>query len=121
MTISYTTPTINNRLQEVLNSIGPVGAMRLLTSTNQTVGLISLANPAGTINGGVLTFTTPVSAPLTFISGQIVAADIEDGSTNVVAYGLTVGNSTLYDIVMTATTVSSGQIVTMTFGTITGK
>lgn len=125
MVISYNQGTINGRLQVVINSIdaGPsFGQIRLLTATNQTVGLIQLLKPSATINAGVLTFSgLPLASPLTLISGQITAADIEDSTSTVVASGLTVGQSTSFDIVMATSIVSSGQVVTLTFATITGR
>lgn len=122
--INYNTTTINQRLTVVVNNIdaGPIGGiLRLLDSTSATVGTIRLLKPCGTVSSKVLTFSgLPLAAPLTLISAQIVAADIEDSTGVVVASGLTVGQSTAYDIVMGNTTVSSGQIVTLTYATITG-
>lgn len=125
MTITYNVTTTNGRLQVVINNIdaGPsFGQMRLLGLGNQTVGLIQLQKPSATVAGGILTFSgLPLASPLTLISGSIVAADIEDSVGTVVASGLTVGNSTGFDIVMANPVVSSGQIVTLTFATITGR
>lgn len=124
MPISYNTTTINGRLSVVISNIdaGPAaGVMRLLSASAQTVGLVQLLKPSGTVSNGVLTFSgLPLSASLTFLSTQIVAADIEDSAGLVVASGLTVGPSTSFDVVMANPFVSSGQIVTLTFATITG-
>src|ERR1700680_3731137 len=104
MTITYNQTTVNSRLQVVINSIdaGPsFGQMRLLTGTNQTVGLIQLTKPSATIANGILSFSgLPLASPLTLVGGQIISADIEDSTSTVVASGLTVGNSTAFDIVM---------------------
>jgi hypothetical protein len=98
--------------------------MRLGTaSMADTIAIITLSSDAGTVSGGVLTLNSlPRVAPLTYVSGYIVAATLEDGSGNLVASGLTVGLSSAYDIVMasTSTYVSSGQTVAITYGTITG-
>lgn len=124
MTIIYNAATINGRLNVVISNIdaGPgAGVMRLLTSANQTVSLVQLNKPSATTSGGILTFSgLPVAGPLTFIGGQIVAADIEDSTGIVVASGLTVGVSSAFDIIMQITTVSSGQTITLTNATITG-
>lgn len=124
MTIIYNAATINGRLNVVISNIdaGPgAGVMRLLTSANQTVSLVQLNKPSATTSGGILTFSgLPVAGPLTFIGGQIVAADIEDSTGIVVASGLTVGVSSAFDIIMQTTTVSSGQTITLTNATITG-
>lgn len=125
MPVNYNQTTINGRLSVVQSNIdaGPsFGQMRLLTSGSQTVGLIQLLKPSGTVAGGVLTFNgLPLASPLTLLSAQITAADIEDSTGTVVASGLTVGPSTGYDVVMTNPFVSSGQIVTLTYATITGE
>lgn len=98
------------------------GQIRLLNATAQTVALVGLVKPCGVVSGGVLTFSgPPLAAPLTLISGQIISADIEDSNSTVVASGLLVGTSTGYDIVMANPVVSSGQIITLTYATITGR
>jgi hypothetical protein len=124
VTITYNQATINGRLNVVITNIdaGPAaGQMRLLAGAS-TIGLITLVKPSGTVNAGVLTFSgLPLASPLTLIGGSVTAADIEDSTGNVVASGLTVGTSTASDIVMGTTLVSSGQIITLTFATITGR
>lgn len=125
MPVDYNSTVINARLTVVLSAIdaGPsFGQMRLLSPSNQTIGLIQLQQPAGVVASGVLSFSgLPLAAPLTLISDQIVAADIEDSTGTVVASGLTVGPSTFYDVVMVNPFVSSGQTVTLTYATITGN
>lgn len=125
MTIVYNQSTLNARLSAVISAIDAgagFGLMRLLDSSNATVATITFPKPCGTTNAGVLTFSgLPLAAPLTFISGIIVAADLEDSTGTVVASGLTVGTSTASDIVMPTTTVSSGQTISLTFATITGR
>ena len=127
MTVNYNQATINGRLNVVVTNIdaGPsFGVMRILGGPNlplQTVGLINLKKPSGTVSGGVLTFSgLPLAAPLTLIGTNITAADIEDSTGLIVASGLTVGNSTASDIVMNTTLVSSGQTITLISATITG-
>lgn len=124
MPIGYNTTTINGRLNVVISNIdaGPsFGQMRLLSVGTQTVGVIQLLKPSATVSNGVLTFSgLPLAAPLTLLSTQIVAADIEDSTGLVVASGLTVGPSTAFDIVMANPFVSSGQVITLTSATITG-
>jgi hypothetical protein len=123
--LTYNAQTVNDRLADVVTNIDAgagFGLIRLLTATAQTVGIITLNKPCGTVSGGVLTFSgLPLAAPLTLISGDITAADIEDSNSTVVASGLTVGGSTAYDILMAVTTVSSGQVISLSYATITGR
>jgi len=123
MPVNYGPATINSRLTAVVTNIDAgagSGQMRLLNSTNQTVALIGLQKPSGTVAAGVLTFSgLPLAAP-TLLGDQIVAADIEDSTGVLVASGLTVGQSTASDIVMADTTASIGDIISLTFATITG-
>jgi hypothetical protein len=124
VTITYNTATLNARLAAVTTNIdagSSNGAMRLLSPTNVTIALITLAKPSGTSSGGVLTFsglplTTTVSQ-----SGQIVSADLEDSNGNVVASGLTVGVSTAFDIFINTANVTAGGLLALNFATITGR
>lgn len=123
MPVVYSALAKNARFSSVLTLIDANGApgLRLLNATNQTIAVVTLANPAATINSGVMTFVTPVSCPLVQAGGVITSGDIEDGVGNVVISGLTVGNSTAFDITMSNTTVSSGQVITLTFAQIIGS
>lgn len=125
MSITYTQGVINSRLaivQAAIDAASPVpGRIILLSETSQTIAEIVLANPCGTINAGILTFTTPASAPVVLIDGNIAAASIQDGNGNTVATGLTVAASTSADIVMASVSVTASQIITMIYGTITGR
>ncbi len=123
MSVNYDIPTINDRLADVVSHIdaGPgVGKMRLLSQSAGTVSLISLQKPSGTVGGGILTFSGLPLGATTLLSTNIVAADIEDSTGVVVVSGLTVGQSTSYDIFMGTTLVDVGQTVTLTSATITG-
>ena len=56
MTITYNAATINGRLNVVVTNIdagASFGQMRVLTAGSQTVGLITLQKPSGTVAGGV--------------------------------------------------------------------
>jgi len=121
--LNYSVATINSRLNAVINNIdagSSVGKIRLLSQSAGTVSLISLQKPSGTVGGGILTFSgLPLVGP-TLLSTNIVAADIEDSTGIVVISGLTVGQSTAYDILIGTTLVSAGQNITLTSATITG-
>ncbi len=124
MSVNYNVTTINGRLNVVVNNIdaGPgVGQIRLLNTPSQTVALIPLQKPSGTVAGGVLTFSgTPLVSSVTLLSTNIVAADVEDSTGLVVISGLTVGQSSAFDIVMPISNVIVGRLISLTQGTITG-
>ena len=123
MSVNYNATTINGRLNVVVSNIdaGPgVGQIRLLSPSN-TVALIPLQKPSGTVAGGVLTFSgTPLVSSVTLLSTNIVAADVEDSTGLVVISGLTVGQSSAFDIVMPISNVIVGRLISLTQGTITG-
>ncbi len=123
MSVNYSVATINSRLNAVISNIdagSSVGRIRLLSPSAGTVSLIPLQKPSGTVGTGILTFSgLPLVGP-TLLSTNIVAADIEDSTGLVVISGLTVGQSTSYDIIMGITLVDAGQNITLTSATITG-
>src|SRR5262245_49530641 len=102
--IVYNTTTLNARLNAVVGQIDGGGGNGILQIG--TLGMasilssISFAIPCGTVAGGVLTFTTPRSDPLTTATGTASQAQITDSNGTVVVSGLTVGVSSSYDIVM---------------------
>ena len=121
--LNYSVATINSRLNAVISNIdagSSVGKIRLLSPSAGTVSLIPLQKPSGTVGGGILTFSGLPLAGTTLLSTSIVAADIEDSTGTIVISGLTVGQSTSYDILMGITLVSAGQTITLTSATITG-
>ena len=124
MSVNYNQTTINARLNVVVSNIdaGPgVGQIRLLNAPLQTVALIPLQKPSGTVAGGILTFSgTPLISDATLLSTNIVAADVEDSTGLVVISGLTVGQSSASDIVMPISNVLVGRLISLTHGTITG-
>lgn len=124
MSVNYNIPIINDRLADVVTNIdaGPgAGQMRLVSPLLTTVSLITLQKPSGTVAGGILTFSGLPVAGATLASTAITAADIEDSTGLVVISGLTVGNSTAFDIVMPVTSVLIGNIVSLNSATITGR
>jgi len=124
VSVNYNIPTINGRLNAVVSNIdaGPgVGQIRLLNTPSQTVALIPLQKPSGTVAGGILTFSgTPLVSTVTILSTNIVAADIEDSTGLVVISGLTVGQSSAFDIIMPVSNVLGGRLISLTNATITG-
>ena len=120
MSVTYTTAVKNARLSAVVTQIGTTGVLEIGTTGMGTVlATIPLANPAGTVASGVLTFTTPVSDTAADATGIAAAARIRtaSGGTDIVT-GLTVGTSAT-DIVLDSTNITLGQTITINSATIT--
>lgn len=121
MSVAYTTPVKNARLEAVVSQIGSAGVLEIgTTGMGSVLATIALGNPAGTATGAVLTFSgfprSDVSADAT---GTAAAARIRTatGGTDIVT-GLTVGTSGS-DINLDNTSISAGQTVTINSATIT--
>ena len=80
---------------------------------------ITLNDPSGTVTNGVLTLSgTPLSDTSADADGTAAAARIRDSDNNDVITGLTVGTGS-EDIVLDSVSITTGQTVTITSGTIT--
>jgi hypothetical protein len=83
-----------------------------------TVATLTLADPASSVAGSVLTILgVPIGTTATG-TGAPVEGRIKDPSGSVVVSGLTVGTSGA-DIIISSSPVTSGDTVTLTAGTIT--
>lgn len=123
MPVNYSASVINSRLQVVLSAIdaGGAGTLNLLNSSGGTLVSFTLANPAGTISSGVLTFSGLSLIASVAQSGTATGANIEDASSNIVVSGLTV-NSATPDIILSPTSAMvAGQTVAIIQATITGN
>lgn len=122
MAVNYTTTIKNDRMTVVLNAIdaGPAaGTLEIGTAGMATVlATITLADPAGSVSGGVLTFTMPQSDVSADNTGTAAAARIRDSLSADVVTGLTVGTGS-EDIVLNSTSITTGQQVTINSATIT--
>ncbi len=124
MAVIYSTAAKTARLNAVVAQIdagaGP-GTLEIGTTAMGTVlAVLTLADPSGTVSGAVLTFDfdpdiTDSSANAT---GTAAAAQIKDSNGTVVISGLTVGTSAA-DIILDSVSITAGQAVTLTTGTIT--
>lgn len=139
MAVTYSNTVKDNRLQVTIDAIDSktfvtgsgggstgdivIGTSALSGSTGVLV-TIPLALPSATKSGGVLTLAgTPLSAAAG-ASGTAAKAEIRNDAGTVIISGLTVGGTAEgtasgKDIVLAASTISSGQTVTLTSGTIT--
>lgn len=123
MAVIYNTTLKNTRMTDVVTAIGATGFLNIYTASGGTLlATIPLANPAGTVTSGVLTFSgTPLTESSANASGTATYADVSTatgGTGTKVITGLTV-SSTSGDIVLSSTSIVSGQPVTITSAAIT--
>jgi len=123
MSVVYSTTLKNTRMTDVVTAIGAAGFLNIYTSGGTTLlATIPLANPAGSVTGGVLTFGgMPITEASANASGTAAVATVSTatgGTGTVIISGLTV-SSTSGDIVLSSTNIVAGQPVTITSGSIT--
>lgn len=124
MAVTYSTAAKTARMQAVIDQIdagaGP-GTLEIGTTGMASVlATITLADPCGTAASGVLTldFDPDVSDASADNTGTPAEARIKDSNGTVVISGLTAGTSGT-DIILDSPTITAGQAVTLTTGTIT--
>lgn len=120
MAVVYSTSLKNTRMSSVVSAIGSTGVLEIGTTGMGTVlATIPLASTAGTVAGGVLTFSTPVSDTSADATGTAAEARIRtsSGGTDVIT-GLTVGTSGA-NINLSSTSITIGDTVTISSATIT--
>jgi hypothetical protein len=121
MSATYNATLKNTRMTDVVTAIGTAGYLNFYSSVPTLLASLPLANPAGTVTGGVLTFTVPMTDTTADASGTAASASVStaiDGGGTVVISGLTV-SSTVGDIVLSSTNIVAGQPVTVTAASIT--
>lgn len=123
MSVTYNTTLRNTRMTDVVTAIGATGFLNIYTAGLVTLlASIALANPAGTVTSGVLTFSgTPLTEASANASGTAAAANVTtaaNGTGTIIISGLTV-STTSGDIILSSTNVVSGQPVTVTSASIT--
>lgn len=122
MAVVYSTTVKNARMTVVRDAIdgGPAaGTLEIGTTGMGTVlATITLADPCGSVSGGVLTFTMPKSDTSADATGTAAAARIKDSTGTVIVSGLTVGTSAS-DIILSTTSIATGDTVTIQNAAIT--
>jgi len=124
MAVTYSTAMKTLRMQAVADGIDAgVGAGTLEIGTAGMAAVLAvfqLVEPVGTVSGAVLTldFDPDISDTSADGTGTAAAAQIKDGSGVAVITGLTVGTSGT-DIILDSTSITAGQAVTITAGTLT--
>lgn len=120
MAVTYPAAVKNARLSAVVTAIGTAGKIEIGTAGMATIlAVISLGNPAGTVSGGILTFSGfPRSDTSADASGTAAAARIRDSGNTDIVTGLTVGTSAA-DIILDSVAITAGQTVTLNSASIT--
>lgn len=122
MAVTYSTATKTARMTAVVNQIdagSAAGKLKIRDSGNTILATITLTDPCGTVSGAVLTFDfDPDISTTASATGTANNAIITDSDDITVISGLTVGTSGT-DIILDSTSITSGQTVTITSGTIT--
>lgn len=132
MAVTYTSSLKTNRLNVVNDAInsktfasgtglGAVGSLVIGTSAlSGATGVlvtIPLQNPAATVSGSTLTIAgVPLSAVAT-ATGTAALAEIRNNAGTTIVSGLTVGTSGT-DVVISTTSITSGQTVQLNSGVI---
>lgn len=133
MSVVYQTTLKTNRMQLVSDlvatkvaaaSTGSATAGQLVIGTASLSGgtgvlaTIALPTTPFTVSGAVATLQgVPLSATAS-ASGTAALAELRNNAGTTIASGLTVGTSAT-DIILNSTTITNGQTVTITAGTIT--
>ena len=127
MPVNYSITAINDRLAGVVTAIDDSGNGILQILAGATVlSTIPFANPCGTVNGGILSFSVPLLDPSAANTGLATSAVVKDGAGVVMISGLTVGIPLSgADIVLSNglnnTLITTGQTVELLSAQITGS
>jgi hypothetical protein len=127
LAVDYSVTVLTNRLQQVINAIdagASNGYMRLLDAGGNILSSLQLSRPSWTAANGAMTLNgLSLIDPSAALSGQAAAARFEDSNGNIVIYGLTVNTPPgPADIIISPTnSITAGQTVAVTAGTITGN
>lgn len=135
MSVIYSTPLKTARMQDVADLInsktiasatgaGSTGLLVIGTSAlsgaTGVLASIVLPNPMGSVSGAVLTFLgTPLSVAAS-ATGTPAKAELRNNSGTVIASGLTVGlTGSGANVELDSLSITAGQTVTITSGTLT--
>lgn len=128
MSVAYSQTCINNRLLGVVTTIdvGSTNGRLVLLANSTPISTIVMQKPSGTANGGVLTFTGPLTDPSAATAGTVTGGRIQDSNGNIVVSGLTAGiPGSNADIIISnginSTFINTGQTVQLLSAQITGS
>ena len=121
MTVLYDTTLKDTRLGAVITRLGATATLEIRTSEDAVLAVLPLANPAGNVAEGVLTFTAGgIEDTAADATGTAAKAVIKDsaGTPLEAITGLTVGLSAT-DIILDTLDITAGQTVIIDTATIT--
>jgi hypothetical protein len=122
MAVNYDTATKSARMAATILQIDANASpafLEIATAAYASVLVtITLADPSFTESGGVITMAGAPKSGVAGASGTAAVARIKDGGNTTKVNNLTVGTAG-NDVNLNSTTISSGQTVTLTAGTIT--
>lgn len=134
MSVIYRASLRTNRLNLVVNDLGTAtgptisttgtAAGKLVIGTSALSGAtgvlatITLDTTPATVSGNVLTISGLPKSATASATGTAALAELRRSDDTVIVSGLTVGTSAT-DIIISSTTITSGQTVQVTAGTIT--
>jgi hypothetical protein len=124
MAVTYSTAAKTARMQAIADLLDAGGGAAILeigtAGMASVLATIQLVEPCGTVSGAVLTFDfdPDISDTSADDTGTAAAAQIKDGGGVAQITGLTVGTSGT-DIVLDSVSITTGQTVTITAGTLT--
>jgi hypothetical protein len=120
MSVVYSSTVKDKRMQLVIDYTAGklvIGTSSLSGATG-VLATIALSTTPFTLSTGVITLSGVPLSVAASATGTAAKAEIRDNADTTVVSGLTVGTSGS-DINLTSTSVTSGQTVTITSGTIT--
>jgi hypothetical protein len=122
MAVIYAAAVRTARMNEVLDAIDAgagAGKLKIYTSGDSLLSTHTLTDPSGAVSGDVLTFDFDPDIDATASgTGTAAKATITDSDDNVIVSGLTVSTSGA-NINLDSTSITTGQTVTITSGTLT--
>jgi hypothetical protein len=122
MGVIYAAAVRTDRMEVALDAINAgsgAGKLKMYTAGDVLLSTHTLADPAGSVSGDILTFDFDPDISTTGVAdGTPTKATVTDSDDNVIISGLTVG-TTGTNVVLDAATITTGQTVTITAGTIT--
>lgn len=123
MAVNYDTPTKSARMAATILQIDANASPAYLeiatTAYAQVLCTITFGDPSFTESGGVITMTGAPKSGVASNTGTAAVARIKDGGGNTKVNNLTVAAPSGGDINLNNTSISAGQTVTLTAGTIT--
>ncbi len=124
-TVVYSSIAITQRLNGVVTAIGN-GGFLVLKSGATTLSTITLGSPSATVNGTTLTFNTPQDDLSAAATGSVDTVIVQNSAGSTIISGLTVGipisgAEVIISNGLNSTVISSGQVVALIAGQITGS